>query len=133
MATYFAKLDDDNTVLSVHAVDDKDGATEEAGVTFLTNLHGWINWKQTSYTNSFRKEYAGIGFKYDSAKDKFIRNKPYTSWLLDSNDDWAAPVAYPSVIESGETKYFPLWDEDNQRWHDQDTGSIWNHGTSSWD
>jgi hypothetical protein len=42
----------------------------------------------TSYNNNFRKQYAGIGYSYDSSKDKFITPQPYPSWSLNSNDDW---------------------------------------------
>ena len=129
---HFAKLDDDNIVLSVQVVDNSDAPTEEAGVAFLTNIHGWVNWKQTSYTDSFRKQYAGIGYAYDPAKDKFIRPQPYPSWSLDSNDDWQAPIAYPSDIGSGENLKFSIWEEDNRRWSDSETGSIWDPDTSTW-
>jgi len=122
---HFAKLDDDNTVLSVQVVDDSDAATEEAGITFLTNLHGWVNWKQT-FEDGSRKQYAGIGFKYNPSKDKFIRPQPYPSWSLDGNDDWQPPV-----VEPGTGEKFPLWNETDQRWEDKD-GSIWDPETSSW-
>ena len=123
---HFAKLSEDNVVIQIEVVADSDAPTEEAGVTFLTNLHGWTNWKQTSYTNSFRKQYAGRGDKYDSVKDKFIRPRPYPSWSLDENDDWQPPV-----VEPGTGEKFPLWNETDQRWEDKD-GSIWNPDTSSW-
>jgi hypothetical protein len=77
--------------------------------------------KRTSYNTSggvhsgggtpFRKNYAGIGFAYDAARDAFIPPQPYPSWVL--NDDtclWDAPVPYP---EDGE-RY--TWDEDQQQW-----------------
>ena len=79
---------------------------------------GWI---QTSY-NTFggkhllggtplRKNFAGIGFTYDSELDAFIPPKPYTSWVLDTDSClWNAPIAYP---EDGE-KY--IWDEENVAW-----------------
>ena len=48
------------------------------------------SWKQTSYNHNFRKQYAGIGYVYNSTKDKFLSPQPYASWSLDSNDDWQA-------------------------------------------
>ena len=69
-----------------------------------------VNWIQTSYNHNIRKQFAGIGFTYDKAKDKFIAPQPYASWALDANDDWQAPVAMP---EDGK-KY--TWDEDNTTW-----------------
>ena len=45
----------------------------------------------------FRKNYAGIGFTYDYARDAFIPPKPYNSWTLNANTClWEAPVAYPN-------------------------------------
>ena len=68
------------------------------------------NWIQTSYNNNIRKQFAGIGFTYDAAKDKFITPQPYASWSLDANDDWQAPVARP---EDGKMY---TWDEDTTNW-----------------
>ena len=50
---HFAKLDENNVVLSVHSVGDehlmKNGIeNEEVGINFLRNVHGWEHWKQTS-------------------------------------------------------------------------------------
>ena len=53
--------------------------------------------KQTSYNNNFRKQYAGIGYRYDASKNKFLVPQPYASWALDSSDDWQAPITYPST------------------------------------
>ena len=59
----------------------------------------------------FRKNYAGIGFTYDYARDAFIPPKPYDSWILNSNTClWDSPVAYP---EDGQ-EY--KWNEENQQW-----------------
>jgi hypothetical protein len=143
---HFAKLDDDNTVLHVEVVDDavldpnNIGTEDESlGITFLTNIHGWTNWKQTSYNNNFRKQYAGKGDIYDPAKDKFIAPKPFSSWSLDSNDDWKAPVDYPTVLRSGDALeleqvivHIPYWNETELRWQDIATEKIWDPNTSSW-
>jgi hypothetical protein len=61
------------------------------GETWCINFFGGGTWKQTSYNNNFRKQYAGIGMVYDSAKDKFISQQPHASWSLDDNDDWRSP------------------------------------------
>ena len=73
-------------------------------------------WKQTSYNHNFRKQYAGIGDTFDASKNKFILPKPHASWSLDSNDDWQAPVAYPSVTEINSKFIMIYWDESNQKW-----------------
>ena len=102
-------------VLSVHndVLKDADGAEQEVlGVDFLTKLLGWAVWKQTSYNNNIRKNYAGIGYSYDEARDAFIASKPFTSWILNEDTcQWEAPVAYP----------------DDGKDYD------WNEGTQSWD
>jgi hypothetical protein len=67
--------------------------------------------KRTSYNGNIRKNYAGLGYKYDEALDAFIPPKPYESWVL--NEDtalWEAPVAYPD----DEGMY--TWNEDTGSW-----------------
>ena len=85
------------------------------GETWCVNFFGGGTWKQTSYNNKFRKQYAGLGMTYDADKDKFITIKPYTSWVLDSNDDWQAPIAKPD-----DGKIY-LWNEDDYQ-ADNETG-----------
>ena len=63
-------------------------------------------------TKALRKNYAGIGFTYDSQRDAFIPPKPYASWELNENTClWKAPVPYPN---------------DGERY-------TWNEETTSWD
>lgn len=77
---HFAKLNESNEVIAVHVVNNDvitiDGSeSEQAGINFLTDLHGHTLWKQTSYNGSIRKNYAGIGYTYDSVRDAFISPK----------------------------------------------------------
>jgi len=59
----------------------------------------------------FRKNYAGIGYKYDSILDAFVAPKPYQSWVLnDQSCIWEAPIPYPS----DGSKY--IWDENSLSW-----------------
>ena len=107
------------------------------GETWCQNFFGSGTWKQTSYNNNFRKQYAGKGFRYDESKDKFIAPQPYASWSLNSNEDWQAPVANPTVITYGDnTPYNSIdWDEPNLRWvayDDQNNQFVWNPESSSW-
>ena len=67
------------------------------GETWCSNFFKGGSWKQTSYNHNFRKAYAGIGMVYDPVKDKFLAKQPYASWSLDSNDDWQAPITYPTI------------------------------------
>ncbi len=97
---HFAELDNDNKVLRVVVVGNDCVPSDEHvdGETWCINFFKGGIWKQTSYNHNFRKQYAGIGFTYDFAKNKFISPKPYASWSLDANDDWQAPVTYPTII-----------------------------------
>ena len=113
---HFAKLDINNYVLEVNALANyvitiNGIESEQLGIDFLTNLHGYNLWKQTSYNNNFRKNYAGIGYYYDSIRDAFIPPKPFPSWTL--NEDsclWQSPVPYPS-----DGKMY-TWNEDILNW-----------------
>jgi hypothetical protein len=113
---HFAKLDENNIVLAVHVVNNDvittDGVeSEQAGVDFLTDLYGHTLWKQTSYNGTIRKNYAGIGYTYDTGRDAFISPKFYGSWVLDeATCQWKAPVAYPT-----DGKRYG-WFEPNQEW-----------------
>ena len=114
---HYAKIGTGNIVLSVEVVNNdvllKDGVeNEQQGVEFLQNLYGNKDlYLQTSYNSTFRKNYAGVGFDYDSTKDAFIAPQPFPSWVL--NDDtcqWDAPSAYPD-----DDKMYD-WDEDTTSW-----------------
>ena len=122
---YFAELNSSNKVLQVIVISNTDvdangGDESTQAETFVASIvpygTGGVAWKQTSYNNNFRKQYAGIGFSYDSSKDKFILPQPYPSWSLDSSDDWQAPVTYPTVTEINSVDVIISWDEDNQKW-----------------
>ena len=68
-------------------------------------------WVQTSYNASIRKNYAGIGYTYDSSKDAFIAPKPYASWTLNNTTcKWESPVSFPT-----DEKIY-RWDEDTTNW-----------------
>ena len=67
-----------------------------------------------------------------------IRPQPYPSWTLNADDDWEAPVAYPTVQNVDENIQLPVkeWSEDDQTWKSTGTDSnnyLWNSATSSWD
>ena len=79
------------------------------------------HFKQTSYNNKFRKQYAGIGYVYNPSKDKFLCPQPYKSWALNGSDDWQAPITYPSVKSGSGFTYFISWNETKYN-ADNDTG-----------
>ena len=113
---HFAEIGEDNVVLRVIVVADKDTSdadgneVESIGAEFCRNLLGGT-WKQTSYNANMRKNYAGIGYKYDSVRDAFIAPKPFDSWLLNEvTCQWEAPVAYPNDGQ------LYIWDEPTNTW-----------------
>jgi len=93
------------------------------------NTHGGVHWTTEEVTVTLggqtitspkpvpsggvalRKNFAGIGYVYDSDRDAFYAPQPYPSWTL--NDDsclWEPPVARPD-----DDKYY-TWDEDTTSW-----------------
>jgi len=114
---HFAKIDSNNIVTKIVAVDNNvllkaDGTESELkGKQFLNSLLGQAKWVQTSFSASFRKNLAGIGYTYDSTRDAFIAPKPFDSWILNETTcQWEAPVQHPDDGTSC------LWDEDNKQW-----------------
>jgi hypothetical protein len=123
---HFAEIDSLQRVIRVLVdedidTQDKDGnEVDSIGMKYLNDAFGGT-WLKTSYNTvgnthalggtSFRKNYAGIGFTYDAAKDAFISPKPYASWtLVEATCQWEAPITYP------------------------DDGKVyeWNEGTTNW-
>jgi hypothetical protein len=104
---HFAELDENNIVTQV-LVTDNDFPNE--GYDWLVETFGGT-WVQTSYNATIRKNFAGIGFSYDEARDAFIPPKPFESWLLNEETcNWEAPKPYPT----DEKPY--NWDEESQEW-----------------
>jgi hypothetical protein len=120
---HFAKLDQNNVVVEVNSVSNseliQDGVENESkGIDFLINWSGgYTNWKQTSYNGRIRKNYAGIGYTYDSARDAFIPPQPFPSWVLNEETClWDAPVAMPA-----DGKIYN-WDESSNAWLEVEIG-----------
>ena len=184
---HYAKIDENNIVVSVHVVsnsselDDSGNESEAAGINFLTSLHGDVSpnyWKKTSYntnlgkhmegkvesydqSKAFRKNYAGIGYTYDAARDAFIPPRPqksngaivHHSWSFDEDKCWYfPPVEHPEVSNPNSTDYTDengdaqsmvcSWDEHKGRWMcakkvDQPDESLmmlaWNPSTTAFD
>jgi hypothetical protein len=82
---------------------------ERKGIQFCQSLFGG-NWVQTSINGNMRKQYAGIGFTFDSTADVFVTPQPFSSWSLDANYDWQAPIERPA-----DGKMY-LWDESKTAW-----------------
>lgn len=116
---HYAFLDTNNIVTEV--IVGKDEGEESTDWEVHYGAYRGQTCKRTSYNTiggvhsnggtPLRKNYAGIGYTYDEARDAFIPPQPYASWLL--NDDsclWKAPVPYP---DDGE-RY--QWDEELGQW-----------------
>ena len=119
---YFAKLNSNNiveTVISINnaVITDANGVEQEQlGIDFINQLYNTNDtWKQTSYNNNIRKNYAGIGYTYDEIRNAFIPPKPFNSWVLNEDTcNWDAPIPMPKDASI-----------DNQY--------SWNESTLSWD
>ena len=125
---HFAKLGKGNIVERVEVVSNDITTTEQAGVDFLKELYKepYAVWKQTSYNNNIRKNYAGIGFTYDQTRDAFIPPKPFNSWkLVEETCQWKAPVDYPETytqnliseidgVTPEKDRYY--WNENKRNW-----------------
>jgi hypothetical protein len=142
---HFAELDLNNKVLRVLVACNQDIAnnggeqSEQAAQHFATVVplsENGVKWIQTSYNHNFRKQHAGIGHTYDVNKNKFIAPQPFASWSLDANDDWQAPVAYPTVTTYGDNvRYFISWKETEQKWIGKDNENnefAWIPSSLSW-
>lgn len=116
---YYAFLNEDNVVTEV-IVGKQEG---ENGVDW-EQLYGSLRnqvCKRTSYNTKggvhvnggtpFRKNFASIGYTYDSERDAFIPPKPFDSWVLNEETcQWHSPIPRPT----GDQHY--IWDEDTKTW-----------------
>ena len=130
---HFAQLDGDNIVTQVIVVSNDDTSdsggveTESIGVAFCQKLLGAsTNWKQTSYNDNMRGNYAGIGYTYMSnvatlgvgSTDIFISPQPYASWTVGVGTATWYPPANPgdapalTDAEKAANKYY-VWNESN--------------------
>ena len=115
---HYAWIDSSNIVINVTTgvdettVQDGIGGSTEAWETFYTNAvnQEGVYLKRTSYNNSIRGVYAGIGYSYNEEEDIFVMPQPYPSWTRNGST-WEPPVERPT----GDTPY------------------VWNESTLSWD
>lgn len=97
---HFAQLNEQNIVTQIIVVANEEllengVESETKGIAFCQSLLGG-NWIQTSYSGKIRKNYAGIGYTYDSQRDAFIPPQPYSSWTLNEETcKWDSPVSMP--------------------------------------
>lgn len=104
---HFAEINKNKIVTRVLVTDNN--APNEGYDWLIVNLGG--TWIKTSYNGNIRKNFAGLGFKYDSKLDAFIAPKPYKSWLLNVDTaQWESPIPYPE----GDVMY--SWNEGSGDW-----------------
>ena len=144
---HYAILDENNYVINSHiGKDENDIILDEKGESI--DWEKYYNGKRTSYntrggihyetgtmipsedqTKSFRKNFAGIGFYYDSVRDAFIPPKPYSSWTL--NEDtclWDPPIPYPNTTNipiQYQMYNTYIWNEINYYWELKTPNSSW--------
>jgi hypothetical protein len=105
--SHFAELDENNIVLRVLVGDNN--LPNEGYDWFVENLGG--TWVQTSYNGTIRRNFAGIGYRYDEELDAFIAPQPFESWTLNTQTaKWMSPTPYPQDGRIYE------WDEENLNW-----------------
>ena len=122
---HFAEIDENNIVTRVLVVGDDQ---EHRGQEFLADDLGLGGtWLKTSYNTQggvhslggtpFRKNYAGIGYSYDSTRDAFIPPQPFPSWTLNEDTcNWVAPVEMPAI--DPENPKFYTWNEELVNWEE---------------
>ena len=143
---HFAKISDDNVVLQVLTLDDKDMLnevgveTESVGQAYLEQHNNWPanRWIQTSYntwsnthnsgdnSKAFRGNYAAIGHTWDSDNNIFWAPKPFASWTKNTTTaQWESPAgAEPSLTTEQQNQNAAqthCWEY------------TWNESTKAWD
>jgi hypothetical protein len=112
---HYAFLDENNIVTEVitgiHETELIEGLDTE---TWYGNFRGQTC-KRTSYNGNIRKNYAGLGYSYDSQRDAFIPPKPYPSWQLNEITClWESPTPKPT------DGFTYSWNEATLAWELQD-------------
>jgi hypothetical protein len=118
--SHFAKVED-GIVIAVYSaeqdwVDEQTDSDEYIQTSYNTRggKHYDPETQEEDSGTPLRKNYAGVGYTYDSVKDAFIAPQPYPSWTLDEDTClWEAPAAYPE--DAGHLKRY-TWDEDTTAW-----------------
>jgi hypothetical protein len=105
--SHFAKIDSNNIVENVIVAEQDFINSGAVGDAFL--------WTQTSYNGNFRGKYATIGDTWDKVNEVFISPQLHPSWILNTDYQWEAPVAYPT-----DDKMYD-WDEDTVSWIESTT------------
>ena len=104
---HFAKIDENNVVLTVLGVNDEDCLNSE-GVE-----------EEAIGGTPFRGNYAAPGYTWDAANDCFWEIKPHSSWVKDiANKRWKAPIDEPSESDG----WHLFWSQED---HEADSTKGW--------
>jgi hypothetical protein len=105
---HYAFLNENNIVTEVIVGKDETDTSQD-WEQFYGEIRNQVC-KRTSYNGNIRKNYAGVGYTYDSARDAFIAPQPFPSWtLVEETCQWSAPVPVP-------TDGMYSWDESTTSW-----------------
>jgi hypothetical protein len=125
---HYAFLDENNIVTEVIVGknEGEDGVDWEAhygafrGQTCKRTSYNTYGGVHANGGTPFRKNYAGLGYTFDSERDAFIPPKPFASWILNEESClWEAPVAMPEDAGTGEPPKRYSWDEATTSWVEQ--------------
>ena len=116
---HYAFLNENNIVTEVivgkdegeNGIDWEQHYGEFRGQTCKRTSYNTVGGVHNNGGTPLRKNYAGIGYTYDSTRDAFISPKPFNSWVL--NEDsclWEAPTPMPN-----DGKIYN-WDEETTSW-----------------
>jgi hypothetical protein len=111
---HYAFLDQNNIVTEVIT-----GRNEDEVVDGISDWEAWYGefrgqvCKRTSYSGSYRKNYAGLGYYFNEELDAFIAPQPYLSWTLNEETcQWESPEPYPT-----DGKFY-IWNENHKEWEE---------------
>ena len=133
---HFAKISNENKVLAVLTLDDKNTENSEGvevesiGQAYLEKHNNWPAnmWIKTSYNTSknthkkggtpFRGNYAGIGYKWDPIDQIFWPPQPYPSWVKNMSEArWESPIGdAPQISDEEKLLSAYIWNEETQSW-----------------
>jgi hypothetical protein len=122
---HYAQLDENNIVIEIITGNDEISSDELYWENWYTQETGIVH-KKTSFNTKggvhigdktpFRKNYAGVGYYYDSDRDAFIPPKPFSSWQLNEETClWNPPFNPPD----NEKLY--RWNEEEYKWDEIDS------------
>jgi len=111
--THFAHIDKNNIVTQVLVIEQDVVDTGLFGnpASFVQTSYNTFGGQHLTGGTPLRKNFAGIGYKYDLVRDAFIPPQPFQSWVLDEATClWDAPVPMPTDGKAYQ------WDESLLNW-----------------